>query len=106
MDNKRTNAGASIQEVGFKKRFEAWIAHHQQVAVETLIRLLQNPFSSVFTWFVIAIALTLPGALWRALENTSQSSNQCQASRRITLYLKPAISMARGQSLSQRLLQV
>ena len=65
-DNKRVSAGASIQEVGFQKRFEAWLAHHQQVAVETLARLLQNPFSSLLTWFVIAIALTLPGALWMA----------------------------------------
>ncbi len=106
VDNKRVNAGASIQEVGFKKRFEAWVAHHQQVAVETLIRLLQNPFSSVLTWFVIAISLTLPGALWMALDNTSQLSSQFQASGRVTLYLKPAISVEEGQALSKRLLQL
>lgn len=106
VDNKRTNTGASIQDTGFKKRFEAWLAHHQQVAVETLIRLLQNPFASILTWFVIAIALTLPGALWMALDNTSQLSSQFQASGRITLYLQPTANIEEGQALSKRLQQL
>src|SRR5690554_92114 len=91
---KRPQSGASAQDLSLKKRVESWLAHHQQVAVETLIRLLQNPFSSVLTWLVIAIALTLPGALWMALDNTAQLSNQFQASGRITLYLSPEIGRA------------
>src|SRR5690554_3371278 len=79
---KRPQSGASAQDLSLKKRVESWLAHQQQVAVETLIRLLQNPFSSVLTWLVIAIALTLPGALWMALDNTAQLSNQFQASGR------------------------
>lgn len=105
-DNKRVPTGASTQEIGFKKSFESWLAHHQQVAVETLIRLLQNPFSSVLTWFVIAIALTLPGALWMGLDNSSQLTNQFQASGRITIYLKPAVSVDQGRALSTRIKQL
>lgn len=105
-DNKRAAAGASRQEVSFKKRFEAWLAHHQQVAVETLVRLLQNPFSSLLTWFVIAISLTLPGALWMGLDNTTQLSSQFQASGRITLYLQPTASVEEGQNLSKRLQKI
>lgn len=103
---KRPQSGASAQDLSLKKRVESWLAHHQQVAVETLIRLLQNPFSSVLTWLVIAIALTLPGALWMALDNTAQLSNQFQASGRITLYLSPEASLEEGQALSERLKQV
>lgn len=101
VDNRR--AGASTQAIGLKKRFEAWLAHHQQVAIETLIRLLQNPFSSVLTWLVIAISLTLPGALWMGLDNTTQLSNQFQASGRITLYLDQSSTIEEGNALVQRL---
>lgn len=100
---KTPASGASLQEIGFSKRLGSWLAHHQLVAVETLLRLLANPLGSVLTWMVIAIALTLPGALWMALDNMEQFSGRFQESGRITLYLKPGTPVSDGQALSERL---
>ncbi|WP_430460569.1 permease-like cell division protein FtsX [Thalassolituus sp. LLYu03] len=99
----RNNSGASLQSIGVQQRFGAWAAHHQLVAVETLIRLLKNPLGSLLTWMVIAIALTLPGALWMTLDNMQQLSGRFQESGRITLYVKPGTSTADAQALSKRI---
>src|SRR5690606_6182637 len=91
MSDNRTQktppSGASLQEIGLSKRLSAWLAHHQLVAVETLLKLLANPLGSLLTWLVIAISLTLPGALWMALDNMEQLSGRFQDSDRITLNL-------------------
>ena len=99
----KTQAGASLQEIGMRKRLNAWAANHQLVAVETLMRLLSKPLGSLLTWMVIAIALTLPGALWMALDNMEQLSGRFQASGRITLYLTPTATEQQGQQLSDRI---
>ena len=54
----KQSAGASLQKIGKRKRLSSWGAHHQLVAVETLLRLLKNPLASLLTWMVVAIALT------------------------------------------------
>lgn len=100
---KTPATGASIQEVGLRKRFNAWLSHHQLVAVETLIRLLRNPIGSLLTWMVIAIALTLPGALWMTLDNMQQLSSRFQESGRLTVYLTPSTSSVDGKALSERI---
>jgi cell division transport system permease protein len=47
---------------------------------------------------VIAIALTLPGALWISLDNLSQLSGRFQASGSITVYLVPGTAIKDGQT--------
>ncbi len=107
MSDNRTQktppSGASLQEIGLSKRLSAWLAHHQLVAVETLLKLLANPLGSLLTWLVIAISLTLPGALWMALDNMEQLSGRFQESGRITLYLTPQTSVGDGLALSERI---
>jgi len=95
--------GASSHKIGIQAQFGAWFAHHQLVAVETLVKLLANPAAALLTWLVVAIALTLPGALWMTLDNMEQLSGRFQASGRITLYLSPAADIAQGQALSDRI---
>lgn len=94
----KNNAGASMQNMGFRDQISSYAAHHQLVAVETLMRLWANPMSSVLTWLVIAIALTLPGALWISLDNLSQLSGRFQASGSITVYLVPGTAIKDGQT--------
>lgn len=103
MKPARAGGGASLQNISVQQRFGAWAAHHQLVAVETLIRLLKNPLGSLLTWMVIAIALTLPGALWMALDNMEQLSGRFQESGRITLYLKPGTDFSAGRALADRI---
>lgn len=105
-DNRTQKApptGASLQENSFSKRLTAWLAHHQLVAVETLVKLLANPLGSLLTWLVIAISLTLPGALWMALDNMEQLSGRFQESGRITLYLSPQATADDGRALNEQI---
>lgn len=98
--------GASQQNIGIHQRLVAAFLHHQLVAVETLLRLLSRPASSLMTWLVIAIALTLPGALLMAIDNLEQLSGSFQESGRITLYLKNSVSDDEAMQLATRLRQL
>ena len=97
-----SSSGASLHNITWSKRISAWMAHHQLVSVETLLRLLHYPLGSLLTWLVIAIALTLPGALWMAVDNLEQLSGRFQESGRITLYLSEKVSSEQGQHIAQR----
>ena len=92
-------AGASQQRIGHRNRASAWMANHQLVAVETLIKLIARPLASLLTWLVIAIALTLPGALWMAVDNLQQLSGRFQESGRMTAYLATQASQQTAQEL-------
>ncbi len=98
--------GAQQHRIGIRARFSAWLANHQLVAIETLMALLAKPMASILTWLVIAIALTLPGALWMTLDNIEQLSGRFQESGRITVYLQPGSDALAGQALSQRIAQL
>ncbi|MAD45415.1 MAG: cell division protein FtsX [Oceanospirillaceae bacterium] len=100
---EKQSTGASLQKIGSRKRLSAWGAHHQLVAAETLLRLLKNPLASLLTWMVVAIALTLPGALWMALDNMQQFSGRFQESGRISVYLQPGTDVVQGRELAQRI---
>jgi len=99
----KSSQGASGHNISLSGRFSAWFSHHQLTAVETLAKLLSNPGAALLTWLVVAIALTLPGALWMTLDNMEQLSGRFQASGRITLYLTPQTDSRQGQELAQRI---
>lgn len=86
---KPSSAGASAHQIRLKNRLSGWSQQHQLVAVETLVRLLRQPFASIMTWLVIAIALTLPGAVWMTFDNLTQLSSRFQQSGSISVYLMP-----------------
>lgn len=101
--NKSQQSGATVHQITLKKRSEAWLVHHQLVAVETLLRMLKHPVASILTWLVIAIALTLPGVLWMSLDNMQQLSGSFQESGRITLYLNSTATDSDAKALTERL---
>ena len=86
---KVSSGGASAHQIRIKNQLSGWSQQHQLVAVETLMRLLKQPFGSIMTWLVIAIALTLPGAIWMTFDNLTQLSSRVQQSGSISVYLKP-----------------
>lgn len=103
MSAKSQPSGASQQKHGMKKQFKAYLAHHQLVAVQTLLKILSKPAASLLTLLVIAIALTLPGALWMTLDNLQQLSGRFEESGRMSLYLKKQTSKADGRALAETL---
>lgn len=96
---KQSSAGASAHIISVKDRLSGWGQQHQLVAVETLMKLLTKPLGSAMTWLVIAISLTLPGAMWMTLDNLSQLSSRFQASGSINVYLQPGLIEKDAQAL-------
>ncbi|MFQ3172440.1 MAG: cell division transport system permease protein [Oleispira sp.] len=103
MSEKSTHQhGASTAKLGASDKFSAYFRNHQMVAVESLEKLLATPASSLLTWLVIAIALTLPGALYMAVNNLQQLSGHFESSGQMTVFLVADIREADSNALRLR----
>ena len=91
------------QRQGALEWLRNYVRLHAQVAVASLGRLYRAPFSSLLTTAVIAIALALPSGLLALLDNLQRISTAWDGSSSVSLFLKPAISDARADSLAQEL---
>lgn len=101
--SKSTVSGARISNVDTSQRLKAWRRHHLQMAGDSLKRLLATPFASMMTWAVIAIALSLPVALYVFLNNAQLVSSNWDGSAQISLYLRDQVNDTAGRRLSQEL---
>ncbi len=72
---------------GKRKTGHSLFAQHQAVAVDSLDRLLKEPGSSLLTWAVIGIALSLPLCLLLVLLNFRQFSSGLDEAGNISLYM-------------------
>ncbi|WP_114417200.1 permease-like cell division protein FtsX [Marinospirillum perlucidum] len=100
---KPSSGGARISEVKTATRFRAWRRHHANMAVDSLQRLLRSPLASLMTWAVIAIAMSLPVALYIFLNNAQLVSSNWDGNAQMSLYLEAGVNDARGQALMQEL---
>jgi cell division transport system permease protein len=99
----QSSQGASEAKVAGTQVLGAWYRNHQMVAVESLAKLLAAPASSLMTWLVIAIALTLPGALFMAVDNLQQLSGHFETSGRMTVFLEQGIDEEQANAMQQQL---
>lgn len=74
------------------KNGHSWFQQHQQVAVDSLARLLAEPGSSLLTWSVIGIALALPLCLFLFLQNIQQLNTNLDEAGNISLFMKMDVS--------------
>lgn len=103
MSEKMINPqGASAAQLGASDKLSAYFRNHQMVAVESLAKLLSTPASSFLTWLVIAIALTLPGALYMAVNNLQQLSGHFESSGQMTVFLASDIRDTDSRALRLR----
>jgi cell division transport system permease protein len=103
MSEKMINPqGASAAQLGASDKLSAYFRNHQMVAVESLAKLLSTPASSFLTWLVIAIALTLPGALYMAVNNLQQLSGHFESSGQMTVFLASDIRDTDSRALHLR----
>lgn len=79
--NKRSSITAQSQ-------WQAYLQHHKLMAVDSLQRLMSSFGSSLMTWLVLAIALSLPMTLFVSLENVKQLSRTWDQSSQMSVYLK------------------
>ena len=81
----------------------AWLGHHRQAAVSSLLRCLRRPWATLLTVSVMALALALPMGLSIALDNLQVFAGIVQQSRDINLFLKPELDGATAQDLAASL---
>ena len=87
--DSKTSIGASRSAI---KGGHSWFQQHQQVAVDSLARLLGEPGSSLLTWSVIGIALELPLCLLLFLQNIQQLNTSLDEAGNISLFMQLDIS--------------
>jgi len=83
--------------------FHAWLYSHRVSFVDALKRLLHQPFASLFTCLVIAVALLLPAGLALLLANLERLGGDWQQAAQISVYLSPASSEADGLTLRDKI---
>ena len=56
---------------------------------ESLLYLGRNPFTTLFTWALIGVSVSLPSAFWLIQQNLQLGVASAEANRGITIYFKP-----------------
>ncbi|WP_024951215.1 permease-like cell division protein FtsX [Cobetia crustatorum] len=100
---RRARKGARSSRVSVESRYRSWLSHHGAMARDSARRLLVTPIASLLTMLAIAIALTLPAALWLALDSARLLDNELNDSAQLTLYLDTSVSEGRALDLADRL---
>ncbi|WP_235889997.1 permease-like cell division protein FtsX [Maribrevibacterium harenarium] len=79
------------------------LRHHQSVLMESFARLTLYPLATVMTVLVIAIALSLPGALFVLLKNVESITDRWEQQSVIGLYLFSSLEDTEALALSHQL---
>lgn len=98
-----TQQQAQLSRTTAGDRWQAYRRHHQQVAKDSLLRLVRQPLGSLMTWLVIAIALALPAGLYVSLSNVEKISAGWDGAAQISLYLDHRVSQEVGEKLAEKL---
>jgi cell division transport system permease protein len=86
-------------------RMLSYLMHHLQMFIASLGFLSRQPFSTLMTSAVIAIALALPAGLYIGLDNASQLSAGWDGTTQISLFLKDKVSLEQAEKLAKKLRQ-
>ena len=99
----KNRKGAEVRQVRFSERRDAWLRHHRTLALDSLMQMLRRPISSMLTWMVIAIALSLPALMYLLLLNVQHVVGPIESGAQLTLYLDEQKVGSAGQALSDEL---
>ncbi len=107
--SKRKNTakvrGANTAGVSLIQRFYAWLDNHRRSCAETLLRLLSSGLSSVLTWLVIGIALSLPVGLYVMLNNIQLVAGDWGGNAKISVYFETTTTKKQALLLKDELLK-
>jgi cell division transport system permease protein len=83
----------------------AYFARHAQVLIGSLGRITQQPFATLMTMGVIAVALALPLFLNLLLQNVRNATANWNEAYDLSVYMDKKASAARVQALAKQLLK-
>lgn len=90
---------AKQAESDFRRHLRAWLESHRASLVDSLRRLVRQPFGSFFTCLVMAVALSLPMGLSLLLGNLERLGGSWQKAAQISVFLKMDVSDKQGEKL-------
>lgn len=90
---------AKKPESDFRRQLRAWLESHRASLVDSLRRLVRQPFGSFFTCLVMAVALSLPMGLSLLLGNLERLGGSWQKAAQISVFLKMDVGDAQGEKL-------
>ncbi|MDB2649886.1 permease-like cell division protein FtsX [Porticoccaceae bacterium] len=95
--------GAVGAKVGLRAKIGAVIAHHRHTLEDSLIRLLRDPFQTLMTTVVVAIALALPATLLLVVDNVRQFENNFDSFSQITVYVDNTASQQQVAEIQEKI---
>lgn len=95
--------GAVNAKVGLRAKMGAVVAHHRHTLEDSLIRLLRDPFQTLMTTAVVAIALSLPATLFLVVDNVRQFENNFDSFSQITVYVNNTASQQQVAVIQEKI---
>jgi len=82
-----------------------WVLRHVQSSLFAAGRLARTPIATAFTVLVIAIALTLPGALSLAIQSVRSATGEFANAIDVTVYFRQDVPLEKARQLADSLKQ-
>jgi cell division transport system permease protein len=98
-----SNRGAKGSSVSLLDKWRGYKHHHRITLQSSLAKMLREPLQTLLTVVVIAIALTLPTALYVSVENIRQLSGGVESSAQITVFVKKGARATAIENLGEQL---
>ncbi len=102
---KTAARGASTSTISWREQLDAWLAHHQQSARESMQRQLQAPLQTLLTALVIGITLALPALFTLAIDNAQQLAERWDGAPRLSVFAQRKLADDQLQALQKTLQQ-
>lgn len=80
-----------------------WFEHHIESFKTSINRNIAHPISYLFTIAMIAIALTIPIALYLLFSSSQQLTQQWDGDKQITLFLNDNVVLSQAESLAKQI---
>lgn len=88
---------------GFSDKWQAYFKNHAHALFSSLGRMVRNPFTSIMTVVVLAIAISLASAFYLFVINLQQLSGSVESTNQMSLFLKSNVSEQVGKKLANKL---
>jgi len=100
---QHSQRGARGSSVSRLDKWRGYKHHHRTTLQSSFAKMLREPLQTLLTVVVIAIALTLPTALYISVENIRQLSGGVESSAQITVFVKKGARPAAIEKLGEQL---
>ncbi len=91
------------QNSNFSDKAQAYFHIHAHALFSSLGRLFKNPFTSIMTIVVMAIAISLASGFYLLIVNMQQLTGKIESTQQISLFLKSSVSDKSAKQLAKQI---